>query len=479
MVLLLQANVVSKGVEAVEAVLQVAHVEVKESTLASHVQSSQVVPMSMQVRNAAPSVTSKDTASTRPLLPVLDTAPSVPSAACVAVSPQPSVHTATHAAPVVAARQASSQVDLVKACNATKAFPAQIPVHRQSARLSVLPDVTANITMATKDAFACVNAMFGSSLSHAPNITRSLAPAVEPTVTISTQAAYEELNSMFSSDLPHHSTHSKHARRAIDSRRSACATGTAVERAGHQHPKQPQGDTRTVSSAANRSTAQLGLIRNVQSKAFVKQHTSLAPPAADLNGSFAVYEDTNMLPGKPRADQTAGFAVYEDTGFMDEQPQHQLPADVTQGLQIYEDTQCLQAKPDVNAANDSFQIREDTECLQKHPANASGAAQGSPGDFGVYEDTQFVSKGVAVPAKRCLKPAVMSQTQLASPAADSPDDFGIYEDTQFVSQAGPAKQLVSSKATQRHKPSPVKDEENLVYAENKENCSDHARYDTV
>ena len=186
-----------------------------------------------------------------------------------------------------------------------------------------------------------------------------------------------------------------------------------------------------------------------------------------------------MLPGKPRADQTAGFAVYEDTGFMDEQPQHQLPADVTQGFQIYEDTQCLQAKPDVNAANDSFQIREDTECLQKHPANASGAAQGSPGDFGVYEDTQFVNKGVAVPAKRCLKPAVMSQTQLASPAADSPDDFGIYEDTQFVSQAGPAKQLVSSKATQRHKPSPVKDEENLVYAENKENCSDHARYDTV
>lgn len=474
-ILLVQANAVLKGIDDVEVGLQPVSLEVKELAPASHKLVSQVTSMSMQVRNAAPSVTSSDTVSTRPLLPVLDTAPSVPSAACVAVGPQPSVRTASHAKPIAAVTLPSSQVDLGKARSASKAVPAQATAHRQSARLSVLPDVTANITMATKDAFACVNAMFGSSLSHAPNVTCNLAQAVEPTVTISTRAAFEELNSMFSSDLPHHRAQFTHTSRAIDSRRPGCTIGTAAPRAARQHL---QGSIRTAGSTAANATAQLGLVRSAQPTAFVKP-TGLASQAAVDTGGFAIYEDTNVLPSKPCADQTAGFAVYEDTGFIGEQPQHQLPADVPQGFQIYEDTQCLQAKPNVNPPSDSFQIQEDTECLQRHQGDTSGAAQGSPTGFGIYEDTQFVNSAVPAPARQSLKPAVMSRAQLASPVAHSPGGFGIYEDTQFVSKAEPAQHKTSSKATQRHRPSPVKDEENVVYAEDKENCSGPARCENM
>lgn len=526
---------------------------------------SDLLPRPILVRNAAPSVASIATASTRPLLPALASAPSVPSAACAAVSPQPSIHSQRHTEPVSAAAFPSNNIARHREKAVTEAVSTREPSQRQSARLSVLPDVTANITMATKDAFACVNAMFGSSLAHASKPTRNLASMAEPTVTISTKAAFDELNSMFSSDLPHHSKQPKHDNRNIGSRQPGRSIDTCAPKQARQQRRAP--------SRAGPAPVSVPAVLDVHKDT---QSVGMAKNAAAETEGFAIYEDTSFLGSKlnvqHKDDHTTGFAVYEDTGFLDKRlqqigQQHRLPAEATQGFQVYEDTQCLQAKPPASPANaapgaridrevlqrpgtkasvgarnspgglaiyedtaclqnasqkspvaaqggssglaiyqdtDCLQkpnqkavtaaqgspaglaIYEDTDCLQKPSQEAFTAAKGSPVGLVVHEDTQFVSNAAQMLSKQSLKPTVARQhfqvcPVSSSPARDSPGGFGIYEDTQFVSAAPEHSKRALEPAAQshKHKPSPVKDEENEAHIEDKENCHGPARYETL
>ena len=450
------------GVKA-KALQQLDHSQATDAAAGSQKPCDAIMPM--QVRNAAPSVASVVTVSTKPLLPVLDTAPTVSSAACVAIGLQPFVQPEPCVRPVSAA---ASLRDQVVSSRSDSVKEAQLPAHRQPARLSVLPDVTANITMATKDAFACVNAMFGSSLSHAPNVTRNLASAVEPTVTISTKAAFEELNSMFSSDLPHCNIQSQKVNRAIGSKFSGRSSGTFARYQPNQLSKHPQNERLDAGRRTADAPASLGVYRDTQSPALIKH-------AADQTEGLAIYEDTEALPSKPviaetNAEPTAGFAIYEDTGFLHEQPQqhqrqHGLPANATQGFQMYEDTHCLQAKTSTSPARATFQIHEDTACLQRPQGHLPAAGNHSPGGLGIYEDTQLLSN---------TSPATGKQNAAVT---CSPVGLGIYEDTQFVSHTVPAPTRASLKpaAVQRHKSSSVTDEENVVHAEDKENCNGHKR----
>lgn len=452
-------------------------------------------------RDAAPSITSVNTASSRPLLPVLPSAPSVPSVAYVAVSPQPSVQSHSPSKPSNAVEVSSNCMFPVRPKPATIAVPAQAPSHCQPIRHSVIPDVTANITMATKDAFACVNAMFGSSLVHAPNATRNLAAMAEPTVTISTKAAFEELNSMFSSDLPHHSKQLKHGQRNVGSRQSDHMSAATVAKQMHQHMQASQAKGGLVLPAI---AAEHSMRSNTQS-------ITAAKHASHQDAALAIYEDTNFLPSQPNlqptADQTAGFAIYEDTGCLDKQPQQIQEqrgpsADATQGFQVYEDTQCLQAKPSLPVSSPvfgvredtgclqkphrllptvnkgspaSFAIYEDTECLQKPHSKGLNAAQGSPGSLAIHEDTQYVNSPIQIPSKQSLQPTALAQTRQHNTGSHSPAGFGVYEDTQFVKDALPSSKPAVAK-TQKQRPSAVKDAENAVLVEDKENCRRAPRY---
>lgn len=454
--------------------------------------------MTFQVINAAPSIASCASSSSLALLPALNAAPSVPSAGDLATSPPASVSMRPASDPVL-----PNGNSMPVASHAREPAPIRAPVHPKAARPSLMPearmpDMTANLTMATKDAFACVNAMFGSSLSHVQSRPGPSAAASEPTVTLSTKAAFAELNSMLRSDLPHHSLQPRH-------------TGVAYQRPGHSAATSRQGPghvdhTKNQVFRSNKASAEatrpIGLYRDTVSPVPARPAAALAPQPADQTEIFAIYEDTGFLPSKPDDADPHAFAMYQDTNFLNEQqgqPQalHMATADGQAGFQIYEDTTCLPAKQKQTcldeqhasaqaqhkseaAAEQGFHIYEDTQCLPAKPQHAH-MQQGSAADveegFQIFEDTQCLPTKQEPAFAICTGTSMLQQKARGNklkPAANSPVGLGVYEDTQFMNSPTPAL-IKPALEAQGNRPSPVRDEENIVHQEDKENCKKHIR----
>ena len=306
--------------------------------------------------------------------------------------------------------------------------PKQVAASSPTLNTLRLPDMTSNVTMATKDAFACVNAMFSSSLCHEPSHPSKPVAMAEPTVTISTQAAFAELNQMFSSDLPHHKQRAAPEQQQMLQRP---APRRAIgKRLAPQTAVAPQINLGTGASGGPNKLA---------------MHRGSGLVQADVTG-LGLYEDTCFLDSpKPAAgggeaaadNETHGLAVYEDTNFFDGQPagngnpsNADNPSSSRQGMQH-------------TSGNDTvgFQMYEDTQCLTQRPGLPVDSADDDIG-FGMYEDTQFANQAkqeqkaasaLLLPdgsgiqeAKADFAPLDTQDDQLRSPAG-----LGIYEDTQF------------------------------------------------
>ena len=357
-----------------------------------------VVVMALPLVNAAPSVST----NTPNLLPPLNAAPSISSqpgdraVLCSAAESSPDA-CSMQAAPALTSKSPSFAAEAVakEGIAPQKALASNLHVSRTAQQGGSptlhtlrLPDMTANVTVATKDAFACVNAMFSSSLCHEHCHPSKPVALAEPTVTISTKAAFAELNQMFSSDLPHRKQHA--GIRPRPAPRRTIGKRPPSEGPGHQCV----GNTQVTVAAPAAGTAQPARLVH-----------------ARRASALGMYQDTCLLDSqKPAAGKgdSMDFAVYEDTSFFDSR---------AAGRQL--------VSPTANQATLGFQLYEDTQCIQHssgpHPeADANHAA--SPG-LGIYEDTQFVNKNADVAAGH----------------VSSPTGFGIYEDTQFLAKAGGKK----------------------------------------
>ncbi|KAK9866029.1 hypothetical protein WJX84_003204 [Apatococcus fuscideae] len=147
------------------------------------------------------------------------------------------------------------------------------------------PEGPEDVTMATKEAFAAVNSMFGGVM---PCYGSGVYREVEPTVTISTKAAFEALNSMFSGSLPHEQQALRDAREAMH------VTGQLPPRPHRPRPKGP-------------ATNQPGMENPHKSHVHPGMHCS-PQPAGPLTAAgpaspalFGVYEDTGLLDAAGRA----------------------------------------------------------------------------------------------------------------------------------------------------------------------------------
>ena len=297
--------------------------------------------------------------------------------------------------------------------------PKQAAASSPTLNMLRLPDMTSNVTMATKDAFACVNAMFSSSLCHEPSHPSKPVVMAEPTVTISTQAAFAELNQMFSSDLPHQKQRAGPEQQQMLQRP---APRRAIgKRLAPQAAVAPQIDLGTGASGGPSNSA---------------MHKGSGLVQADVTG-LGLYEDTCFLDspkpaigaGDAAADnETHGLAVYEDTNFFGGQPagegcpsNAENPSSRHQGMQH-------------TSGNDTvgFQMFEDTQCLTQRPGLPVDSVDDDMG-FGIYEDTQFANqqeqKAVASGIREANADSAPLDTQDDHPR--SPAGFGIYEDTQF------------------------------------------------
>lgn len=420
------------------------------------------------------------------LLSPINAAPSVAStspAACTESSPSIAAVSAQPGCALTSANPAGTSATPYE----PNAAASRVPRHRAAQQAAAgsptlhtlrLPDMTSNVTLATKDAFACVNAMFSSSLCHEPS--RKPVSMAEPTVTISTKAAFDELNQMFSSDLPHH-------RQAAGSKQQRMLQPSIPRRPiGKKLASQKAADTEAgFGKAAHACTATKVVV------------SDSVPVAAESTGLLGLYEDTRFSPkaaggGVPADQDMQQFVIFEDTNFFDGQSagqeaaspaeanyklggaaslKHSMPSrpgDETVGFQIYEDTQCLGQKPDLQPT-----------------CNADDGM--SPGGLGIYEDTQFVSKAERGPAKQsepALSPGgfcIREDTQFVDRAdvtgvegeaatVVSPCGLGVYEDTQFVNKGDLRDtKLTSEAAAIEHANGPEEPED-------KENHIGHARY---
>ena len=368
-------------------------------------------------KNAAPSVASGPTAANTWLSPGIAAA----SVQCdhallgpisVTHPAGPYEHTAAARKPLVHRRPNSS---LHLSTESQQAAPQGSP----TLHTLRLPDMTSNVTLATKDAFACVNAMFSSSLSHEPSCRSKPVALVEPTVTISTKAAFAELNQMFSSDLPHH-------RQQAPSRQQRTTLPPAPRRTIGKRPL-------LAPRKANVSETEVGRAETASTTAMVSDNRPMQAEVQDLG----MYEDTGFLDSPKAAhigDATAdhdpqGFAIYEDTNFFDNQP-------AGQQLKSPAEADCKAAD-----ATGGFQIYEDTQCVGQATSNAEQDM--SPGGLGIYEDTQFVNKADS---------GAPPHEPAGSNAALSPWDFCIREDTQFVAKAACADADLKDEAAEASSP---------------------------
>lgn len=419
------------------------------------------------------------------LLSPLNAAPSVPSDVAMTLAPSavaaslpdptaaPSVPVATATCPSTAAHAGSKQgVELHRALsNRMRVSTAVQQCGSPTMHTLRLPDMTSNVTMATKDAFACVNAMFSTSLSHEPCPTSKPVAMVEPTVTISTKAAFAELNQMFSSDLPH-------SKQRTDIRLPRPAARRTI---GKKLPLERRTDRHTDDDAKGTLTAAAD--DPAQPPKFTLQ-------PVEATGILGMYEDTCLLDSsKPVAskDDPCGYAVYEDTKLLGDQARpQQLAASpaVNQaegGFSIYEDIQCVQGRSGLQAIPDASQdaalgVYEDTQFITKGAVSAAAPVT-SPAGFGIYEDTQFIHKADCTSAS-CQHPdqqnlhglSMYEDTQFVhkpsrstAAATSSTGGLGIYEDTQLVdSTAGRRAKLKTEvqASALAAKPDEVEDKEN-------------------
>jgi len=337
----------------------------------------------------------------------------------IIVAPKPKV--AAHKAPLHRAGD-SSMLTNSAVQQAAVSSPKQVAASSPTLNTLRLPDMTSNVTMATKDAFACVNAMFSSSLCHEPSHPSKPVAMAEPTVTISTQAAFAELNQMFSSDLPHHTQRAGPEQQQMLQRP---APRRAIgKRLAPQAAVAPQIDLGTGASGGPNKSA---------------MHKGSGVVQADVTG-LGLYEDTCFLDspkpagggGDAAADnETHGLAVYEDNNFFGGQPAVEgNPSSSHQGMQH-------------TSGNDTvgFQMFEDTQCLAQRPGLPVDSADDDMG-FGIYEDTQFTNqaKQEHEAASALLLPdgsgireanADFAPLDTQDDQPRSPAGFGIYEDTQF------------------------------------------------
>ena len=368
--------------------------------------------------NAAPSV-----ASAEPL-PIYLVSP--PSTAAAPVQPDNTLlgpncckDTVNTHKPKVAAHKAplhragdSSMLTNSAVQQAAVSSPKQVAASSPTLNTLRLPDMTSNVTMATKDAFACVNAMFSSSLCHEPSHPSKPVAMAEPTVTISTKAAFAELNQMFSSDLPHHKQRAGPEQQQMLQRP---APRRAIGKRPAPQAVAPQIDLGTGASGGPNKSA---------------MHKGSGVVQADVTG-LGLYEDTCFLDspkpagggGDAAADnETHGLAVYEDNNFFGGQPAVEgNHSSSHQGMQH-------------TSGNDTvgFQMFEDTQCLTQRPGLPVDSVDDDMG-FGIYEDTQFANqqeqKAVASGIREANADFAPLDTQDDQPR--SPAGFGIYEDTQF------------------------------------------------
>ena len=437
-----------------------------------------VAMMTLRHVNAAPSI-----ASSRPsLLSPLNAAPSLPSST---VNKEAPINTA-EASSMAAAAQAASTAALPAAVRTTEAaskadmaVPRALVRNMHGSRVAQpvgsptmhtfrLPDMTSNVTIATKDAFACVNAMFSSSLSHELCHASKPATFADPTVTISTKAAFAELNQMFSSDLPHRKQHAKAVQHTALPR--PAARRAIGKRSTSERPVDHGNGPRVRSNAAAAGPAQ--------------------PAQAEVTGSLGVYQDTCTLQSPKAAAKGASsdFAIYEDTNFFGPHSHAEQPASspaanqLAACFQIYEDTQCIQDKPglqheptkgrdaspvfgmheDTGLPNTSpkaaarngaspagLGIREDTQFVAAHAPHRATAVQqhgSQQGELGMYEDTQFINKS--------------GQDQ--GVVDSSPGGLGIYEDTQFIKSDNSGHAALGHQAVPAADAAEVEDKENLA-----------------
>lgn len=449
-----------------------------------------IVVMALPPVNAAPSVST----ITPCLLSPLNAAPSVSSqlghraVLCTAAGSSPDTP-AMRAAPVLTSKAPSMSTEAVTKQDIAphKAPASNLHVSRAAQQCGSptfhtlrLPDMTANVTVATKDAFACVNAMFSSSLSHEPCHASKLASMAEPTVTISTKAAFAELNQMFSSDLPHRKQHA-------GSRQQSGLPRPAPRRTiGKRPPSEGPGHQRIGNTKVTVAASAVG----------TAQQARLVP--AEETGTLGMYQDTCFLDSQ-KAEAGKGdrmdFAVYEDTSFFDSQSAGQQlaspdPNQATLGFQIYEDTQCIQPKADPHpeaedshAASPGLGIYEDTQFVNKG-ANVAAGQVSSPTGFGIYEDTQFLPKAggkqssnIQCHGKQSPEGlTVYLDTQLVNrlgrgvaEGGSGPDSLCLYEDTQFVGNG------ISRHAALSHELQPCVARAASEEAEDKENQAGPAR----
>ncbi|KAK9825089.1 hypothetical protein WJX74_007567 [Apatococcus lobatus] len=261
-----------------------------------------------------------------------------------------------------------------------------------------------DVTMATKEAFAAVNSMFGGIM---PCYGSGVYREVEPTVTISTKAAFEALNSMFSGSLPHEQQAQREVRETLHAtgqlpprpqrpRARGLSTNQPPAPAGTTlgHPVTNEGGTSFHADAANPSSpAPIGVYEDTgllttDTKAPGMVARGAAQSGAEARGSMPgdglatgveetggllVYEDTALLGGTGQrssgfmgtaggdADETQGFVLYEDTALLQPPASPAGSCQEEQGMSFYEDTQFI-TKPIATA--DMLETRPDTKCLR-------------------------------------------------------------------------------------------------------------------
>ena len=252
-----------------------------------------------------------------------------------------------------------------------------------------------DVTLATRDAFDTINAMFRGALPQeapwqalgpaerpAARETQPPAAAVvacsapEPTVTISTRAAYEALSGMFAGALPHE-----------QARRTRAA---APEGAGGQG---------------------IGGVKGLAAAQVPRPGRASSPGVGAPERTLVIYEDTQFGGARPGG---SGADSREDSP--EPRPHSADAAHAAGMLDVYEDTQFgLAAGAGQGsgisaaaggarhvAASPPLAVYEDTQFTGAGPAGlgfAAASAHGAPSPGAPqYEPTQFMSENVAPPA---------------------------------------------------------------------------------
>lgn len=311
---------------------------------------------------------------------------------------------------------------------------------------------SSDVTLATRDAFDTINAMFRGALPQEapwqasdpaanpaarvmqPPAAGAVAPsAPEPTVTISTRAAYEALSGMFAGALPH-----EEARRA---------RAAAPAHAGSQGVRDVRdSEAERVPAPGRASSPGIGAPERTL---VIYEDTQYGGARAGGSGGGSREDSPEPPPEdspEPRAfaprprsadERTAGaLDVFEDTQFG-------LAAGAGQGLGV---SAAAGSAPRA-AASPSLAVYEDTQFMGASSAGldfaaAAGPAAASFADAPAYEPTQYMSENVA-PAAAAARPrrALFGkrQQQGASPDAAAPQSLVLHA-------AGPGAQAAEAPA---------------------------------